>query len=171
MKGRKSGTLCIACNPENAQPGQYCDAHREELHRLDHQYETVFRLQRSSRGKDHESFNLFFMPGDCEPAGRIVVTETDPENLLIMVVITSDLDLETRITDYERLGIEKNYGDQLRERIGLEIVHSWYGNARACVDVFRTNSPQPQHWDVDPRSEQPDEEAMHPGGSGKHSIH
>ena len=170
MKTKRSGAVCVVCNPDEAEPGQYCDAHREELHRLDHQYETLFRLQRSSRGKDHESFNIFFMPGDCEAAGRIIVTETDPDNLLITLVINSDLDLETRISGYESLGIERTYGDQLRERIRLEIVHSWYGSARACIDVFRTTSPEPQHWDIEPRSEQP-EEGPHPPEPGKHSVH
>ena len=171
MKMKKHSTVCVICNPEEAEPGQYCETHREQLHRLDHEYETLFRLQRSSRGKDHESFNIFFMPGDCEPVGRINVTETDPDNLLITVVITSDIDLETRISGYDRLGIERNYGDHLRERIQLEIVHSWYGSARACVDVFRSTSAEPQHWDIEPRSAQTGEEGPHSPEPGKHSIH
>lgn len=170
MKVKKTAA-CIVCDPDEAEAGQYCEKHRDELHRLDHQYETLFRLQRSSRGKDHESFNIFFMPGDCEPSGRIIVTETDPDNLLVTVVITSDLDLDSRIGDYDRLGIERTYGDQLRERIRIEVVHSWYGSARACVDVFRAASMQPVHWDVEPRSEQDEEAGPHPPEPGKHSVH
>ena len=170
MKSKKSGGHCVICNPENAQPEEYCETHREELHRLDHQYETLFRLQRTSRGKDHETFNILFMPGDCEPGGRVIVTETDPENLVITVVIHSDINLDTRISDYDRLGIERTYGDQLQERIRLEIVHSWYGSARACIDVFQTTSPEPQHWDIEPRDEQA-EDSPHSPEPGKHSIH
>jgi hypothetical protein len=171
MKTRKSGSLCFVCNPDTAEPGQYCETHSEELHRLDHQYETLFRLQRTSRGKDHEGFHLYFMPGDCEPAGRIIVTETDPDNLLVNVMLTSDLDLDSRIADYEKLGIERTYGDQLRERIKMEIVHSWYGTARACVDIFRTTNPQAQHLDIEPRGEEGDDSGPHPPDQGKHSVH
>ena len=171
MKKKKGGGVCVVCNPEEAESGDYCDAHREELHRLDHQYETMFRFQRSSRGKEHESFNIYFMPGDCEPVGRIIVTETDPDNLVITILIKSDLQLETPISGYDKLGIERTYGDQLRERVRLEVVHSWYGNARACIDVFGTNSLEPRHWDIEPRSEQPEEQGPHPAESSKHSVH
>ena len=168
---------CIVCNPEEAVTGDYCEAHRTELHRLDHQYETLFRLQRTSRGKDHETYDLF-LQGDCDPCGRVMVTETDPENLALTVLIANDLTLDARIVDYDTLKIEKTYGDQLRDRIQHEIIHSWYGNARACVDIFFTTFSNPQHWDVAPREDQSDEgdedeEGSPPHGphGGKHSVH
>jgi len=167
---------CLVCNPDEATSGDYCDTHRTELHRLDHQYETLFRLQRTSRGKDHETYDLF-LQGDCDPCGRILVTETDPENLVLTVLIANDLNLEARIADYDSLRIEKTYGDQLRDRIQNEIIHSWYGNARACVDIFATTLNDPQHWDVAPREEQSaeeedeDEGSHHPPHGGKHSVH
>jgi hypothetical protein len=167
---------CLVCNPDDAASGDYCDTHRTELHRLDHQYETLFRLQRTSRGKDHETYDLF-LQGDCDPCGRVLVTETDPENLVLTVLIANDLNLEARITDYDTLRIEKTYGDQLRDRIQHEIIHSWYGNARACVDIFATTLNDPQHWDVAPREEQSaededeDEGSHHPPHGGKHSVH
>jgi hypothetical protein len=100
-KGAKSP--CVVCNPSLAEPGEYCEKHREELHQLDHRYETIFRLQRVSRGRGHEAFELF-LQGECDPCGRIVVTETDPENLAITILLTAELDLESRIQDYATLG-------------------------------------------------------------------
>jgi hypothetical protein len=171
-KSKKVGRACSICSPGEAEPGQYCEAHRETLHQLEHQYEPYFRLQRYSRGKDHEVLSLFFMPGDCEPAGRVLVTETDPDSLLITAIIAGDVDLEKRVPEYEKLGIEKTYGDLLRDRIQIEIVHSWYGAARACVDVFTTdNAAHPGHWDIDPRDGADDEERSHPPEGSKHSIH
>jgi hypothetical protein len=126
MKSKKAEVPCLVCNPAEAKPGQYCDLHREKLHRLDHQYETLFRIQRISRGKDHEAYNLF-LQGDCDPCGRILVTETDPENLCITILISSDLDLDANIPEYSSLKIERNFGDQLRDRVRQEIIHSWYG--------------------------------------------
>lgn len=170
MKSKKAEVPCIVCNPAEAQPGQYCDLHREKLHRLDHQYETLFRLQRIARGKDHEAYNLF-LQGDCDPCGRVLVTETDPENLGITILISSDLDLDAGIAEYSSLKMERNFGDQLRERIRQEIVHSWYGNARACVEIYRTSLDQPRHWDVESRIEPCEEGDESPADEVKHSIH
>ncbi len=162
---------CLVCNPREAEPGEYCDAHSEQLHRLEHKYETLFRLRRNVRGKDHESYDLF-MQGNCEPSGRILISETDPESLAITILIFRDLDLDAQIADYGSLGIERTYGDHLRDRVHQEIVHSWYGNARACVDIFFTPA-SPQHWDLDSREEQSEEESTEPHSpqGGKHSIH
>ena len=171
MKSKKTEVPCTVCNPAEAKPGQYCDLHREKLHRLDHQYETLFRIQRISRGKDHEAYNLF-LQGDCDPCGRVLVTETDPENLCITILISSDLDLDANIDEYSSLKLERNFGDQLRDRIRQEIIHSWYGNARACVDIFRTSLDQLRHWDVEPRVDQCEEgEEPPPTDEVKHSIH
>lgn len=172
MQPKKGEGPCVVCDPAEAQPGDYCEAHRDELHRLDHQYESLFRIQRTSRGKDHETYHLFF-EGDCDPCGRVLVTETDPENLAITVLISSDVNLDARIEDYDSLKIEKTYGDQLRDRIEQEIIHSWYGNSRACVDIFRTTLEHPQHWDIAPRDEETEEEGSdpEPTGGSKHSIH
>ncbi len=172
MPKKNQGAPCIVCNPGEAEPGDYCDSHRDELHRLDHQFESLFRLQRTSRGKDHESYNLH-LRGECNPCGRILVTETDPENLSITVLISGDLNLDARIADYNSLKIEKSYGDQLRDRIQQEIIHSWYGNTRACVDIFHTTAEQPEHWDVGPREETAEEEGSEPDlpQGGKHSVH
>jgi hypothetical protein len=172
MSGKKADVPCVVCNPSEAEPGDYCEAHREELHRLDHQYEGLFRLQRISRGKGHEIYELF-VQGECDPSGRMMVAETDPENLAINILLSSDIDLEARISDYGVLGIEKTYADQLRSKIQQEIVHSWYGNARACVDIFRLSAGAPQHWDLDARAESSDEEGLdsHNPPGGKHSVH
>jgi hypothetical protein len=172
MPEKKTEVLCVVCNPTEAQPGDYCDLHRDELHRLDHQYETLFRLRRTSRGKDHETYSLF-MQGDCESCGRVLVTETDPGNLAITVLISSDLNLDTPIADYNSLMIERTFGDELHDRIEQGIIHSWYGNARACVDVYRTTAEQPIHWDVAPREQGAEEEtseAEQPQG-GRNSVH
>ena len=174
VSAKKLESPCVVCNPDEAQPGEYCQQHSDQLHRLDHQYETLFRLQRTSRGKDHETYNLF-LQGDCDPCGRILVSETDPENLFITILISRDLNLDTIIADYNALKVEKTFADQLRERIRQEIIHSWYGNARACVEIFRTTADQPQHWDIDPRVEHAMEEEEgdepQPPRGGKHSVH
>ncbi len=170
MARKKEVTSCVVCNPDDASPGEYCDEHGEQLHRLDHQYETLFRLQRISRGKDHEAYEIF-LPASCDPCGRVIVHETDPEMLAVTVLVIGELNLETRIEEYDALGIPKTYGDQLRYRVE-DIVHSWYGNSRACVDIYRTPADQLQHWDIEPRSEDVDDG---PGESrpqgGKHSVH
>ena len=172
MAARKVNEPCVVCDPEGAEPGEYCGKHRDELHRLDHQYEALFRLARTSRGKDHETYNIF-LQGECDPCGRIIVTETDPENLALTVLLSTNLDLDTRISDYARLGISRTYGDQLRERLQHEVIHSWYGNARACVDIFRTALDNPQHWDVAPREEfsEDDNPEAPPHEDGGHSVH
>ncbi len=164
MAARKEGVPCVVCNPERAEPGDYCSVHREELHRLDHQYESLFRLSRTARGKDHETY---------DPCGRVVVTETDPENLYLTVLLAADLDLDARISEFGRLGVVRTYGDQLRQRIEREIVHSWYGNARACVDVFRTSREGPLHWDFDPREGEGTEENpdLEPPDEAGHLVH
>ena len=171
MAARKADSPCVVCNPGKAEPGQYCEAHREEVHQLDHKYETHLRLQRISRGQSHESYELF-LRGECEPCGRILVSETDPDNLAITILIAAGLDLDSAIPDYALMSISKNYGDLLRGRIHEEIVHSWYGNARACVDIFRIATFQATHWDLDARSEQGENgPEPHPPMSGKHSVH
>ncbi len=163
---------CIVCNPSGAEPGEYCEAHREELHQLDHRYEVTFRLQRIARGRGHEAYELF-LQGECEPIGRILVAETDPENLAVTVLLSTEVDLDTRIQEYAVLGVEKTFGDQLRARIQQEIVHSWYGNARACVDIFRIGHSPALHWDIDQRAEQGEEESLEPHlpQGNKHSVH
>jgi hypothetical protein len=168
MTVKKTGTVpCLVCNPKDAEPGEYCETHGEELHRLEHKYEALFRFKRNVRGKDHEAYDIFSQ-GQCDPSGRILISETDPENLSITVLIFDDLDLNTPMTDYGTLGINRNYGD----RIQHEIVHSWYGNARACVEIFRT-SGMPQHFDLDSREGQGEEDSsdVHPSQGGKHSVH
>ena len=172
MTKKNQGLPCVVCNPDDAEPGEYCDSHRDELHRLDHQFQSLFRLQRTSRGKDHESYNLY-LRGECTPCGRILVTESDPEHLAITVLLSGDLNLNSTIAKYDNLKIPKTYGDQLRERIELEIIHSWYGNARACVDIFRTTAEQPEHWDVEQRGEGAEEDSSEPDlpQGGKHSVH
>ncbi len=163
---------CIVCNPSVADQGEYCDTHREELHRLDHRYETMFRLQRISRGRGHEAYELF-LQGECDPCGRVVVTETDPENLAITVLLSGDLDLDSRIQEYASLGVDRTNADQIRMKLQQEVVFSWYGNARACVDIFRISRLDSIHWDIDQRTEQGDEEnpEFHPPQGSKHSIH
>jgi hypothetical protein len=172
MTEKKTGTVpCIVCNPGKADPGEYCESHSEELHRLEHKYESLFRLRRNVRGKDHEAYDLFFQ-GACDPSGRVVISETDPESLAITVLIFGDVDLTTPLADYRELGIDRTYGDHLRDRIHQEIVHSWYGNAHACVEVFRIVG-SPVHWDLDARDAQGEEDASDPHSpqGGKHSIH
>jgi hypothetical protein len=132
----------------------------------------MFRLQRISRGRGHEAYELF-LQGGCDPCGRIVVTETDPENLAITILLSSDLDLEGRIQEYAALGVERTNADQIRTRIQQEVVYSWYGNARACVDIFRVSHLNPLHWDIDQRAEPGEEESSEPSQpqGPKHSIH
>lgn len=172
MPKKKAGLPCLVCNPLDAGAGEYCETHREELHRLDHRYETLFRIQRNSRGKDHETYGLF-LQGECDPCGRILVTETDPENLAITVLLSSDLQLDSLITEYTPFGIRKTYGDQLRTLMQEQIIYSWFGNARACVDIFPTNIDQPQHWDVAPRDQQSEDDPTDttPSPGGNQSIH
>jgi hypothetical protein len=171
MASKKADAPCAVCNPGKAEPGEYCSAHREEVHQLDHKYETYFRLQRVSRGQSHESYEVF-LRGECDPCGRILVFETDPDNLLINILLQGELDIDSRIADYALMSIDKTIGDLLRNRVHLEIVHSWYGNARACVDIFRIGKAQPVHWDLDARSDQrEDGPEPHPPLGGKHSIH
>jgi hypothetical protein len=172
MAVRKDRPPCLVCNPGNAVEGDYCSTHREELHRLDHQYEGLFRLQRTSRGKDHETYSLY-LQGDCEPCARVFVTETDPENLSMTVLLSPDLDLDARIAEYARFGVVRTYADQIRERIEKEIIHSWYGNSRACVDIFRAPLHNPLHWDVAPREDYNEEENpdLPPPEEGGHSVH
>ena len=172
MTKKNQGLPCVVCNPDEAEPGEYCDSHRDELHRLDHQFQSLFRLQRTSRGQDHESYNLY-LRGECTPCGRILVTESDPEHLAITVLLSGDLNLNSTIAKYDNLKIPKTYGDQLRERIEQEIIHSWYGNARACVDVLRLTAEPPTHWDVDSRGDQEEAEDSDspPPQDGNPSVH
>jgi hypothetical protein len=170
-----SGVPCVVCNPDEAQPGEYCKLHGDQLRHLDSQYETLFRIKRTARGKDHETYN-FFLQGDSHPCGRILVTETDPENLFVTVLISRDIDLEVGITEYEALKITRTFGDQLRERIRQDIIYSWYGNARACIELFQAALDKAQHWDIEPRLDHAmtvDEEIPEPRPprGGKNSIH
>jgi hypothetical protein len=175
MPVKKLDLPCIVCNPEEAQSGEYCERHGEQLHELDHRFETLFRFQRTSRGKDHETYMLF-LQGDCDPCGRMLVTETDPENLFVTILISGNIDLDARIEEYDAFKIERTYGDQLRERVRQEIIHSWYGNARACVEIFKTAADLPQHWDIEPRMDRTSDEddgnpESSPPKNDKHSIH
>jgi hypothetical protein len=174
MKAKKGNVPCVVCNPEYARSDEYCEAHQEELHRLTHEYETFYRLVRAFRGKDHEVYAIV-LQGECDPAGRILVNETDPDNLVLTVLVTGSLDLDALLPDYEALKIKKSCGDLLREKIENEIIRSWYGNARACIDLFRIRDTQPLHWDIAPRDEQAEEEFPGEGGpcdkGGSHSIH
>ncbi len=173
MSTKKANEPCMICSPGDAEPGEYCAEHHEELHRLDHQFETLFRLQRVSRGRGHESYHVF-LQGDCDPSGRIFVNETDPDNLSITVLVSRDLNLDARLSGYEALKIERTYGDHLRDRIRQDIVHSWYGNARACIEVFRITTDLPLHWDVESRGETEEEEESpdsHKVQGSKHSVH
>lgn len=174
MKAKKGNMPCAVCNPQHARADEYCEAHQEELHRLSHEYEMFYRLVRACRGKDHEVFAVM-LQGECDPAGRILVNETDPDNLVITVLMSDSLDLDALLPDYQALKIEKSCGDLLREKIETEIVRSWYGNARACIDLFRIRDGQPKHWDIAPREERPEDEFDEDSGpcdkGGSHSIH
>jgi hypothetical protein len=174
MSRKNADVPCVVCNPAGAQPGDYCERHYEELHRLDHKFEVLFRLQRTFRGKDYEIYDVF-LQGECDPSGRIIVAETDPENLVLTVMISEDLDLNAHVKEYDALKIEKTLRDKLRERIERDVIRSWYGNASACIEVFSILDRQPEHWDISAgEPDSGDEEEVtdpHPKDGGKHSIH
>jgi len=174
MVAKTGNVPCIVCNPENAHPEEYCELHQEQLHRLSHEWETFYRLVRASRGKDHEVYALM-LRGECDLSGRILVNETDPDNLVITVLVTESLDLDAPLPDYQALKVEKSYGELLREKIENEIIRSWYGNARACLDLFRIRDLQPRHYDIEPRDNDAEGEYPEEPGScdkgGPHSIH
>jgi hypothetical protein len=174
MGSTKKNVPCVICNPGEAEPEEYCDRHTEQLHQLDHRYETLFRLHRISRGKGHEAYHLF-LQGQCDPCGRVLVYETDPENISVTILVAASVDIDAEIQEYRDLGIDRTYADQLRLRVE-EVIHSWYGNSRACLDVYRITSDQPEHWDIARREEEEgDEESAEPheprSPGGKHSIH
>lgn len=172
---KKSNPPCVVCNPENAQLGEYCPTHFDQLQHLDLQCEALFRFQRVSRGKGHETYNIF-VQGDIDPCGKVLATETDIENLFITVLVSDDINLESTITEYDFFKMVRTFGDQLQLRIRQEIVHSWYGNARACIEVFRIFPEQPQHWDIESRTdysaatEEDTPEPHFPQGN-KNSVH
>ena len=175
MTAKNSNSPCMICNPAGAQEGEYCERHQEELHRLEHRYEGLFRLQRGARGKDHEAYEIH-VQSQCNPCGRLLLQETDPDNLAITVLLAEDVKLDTELPEYEALGIHRTWGDLLRVKISQELVQSWYGNARACVDLFHTNFGSQLHWDVEPPDSEVegDENAPpepHSHGGGRHSIH
>jgi hypothetical protein len=89
--------------------------------------------------------------------------------------VKEGLDLDSPLQEYRALKIEKSYGDLLREKIENEIVRSWYGNARACIDLFRLRDTQPRHWDVAARDDQEEDEYPEETGpcdkGGTHSVH
>jgi hypothetical protein len=175
MTAKNPKSPCMICNPAGAHEGDYCERHQEELHRLEHQYEGLFRLQRGARGKDHEAYDIY-MQSQCHPCGRILLQETDPDNLAITVLLVEDIKLDTGLPEYDALGIRRTWGDLLRTKISEELVQSWYGNARACVDLFQTNFGNQLHWDVEPPNPLIDEDENappdpHSHGGGKHSIH
>jgi hypothetical protein len=175
MTAKKSRQPCAVCNPADASPGEYCEEHREELHKLEHQYESLFRLRRTSRGKDHESYDIL-LQGECEPCGRLLVAESHPDNLAMTLILAQDIDLDTRLPEYDALGIPRTWGDNLKEKIQQELIYCWYGDARACVDVFHSNIENRQHWDFEPRDEDSEDGEMGPephapGNGGKHSVH
>jgi hypothetical protein len=149
---KKTVIPCMVCNPDNAEPGDYCPMHLDQLEHLDLQCENLFRFQRVSRGKGHECYNVF-LQGDADPCGKVLATETDLENLFITVLISENINLETTIAEYNFFKIIRTFGDQLQIRIRQEIVHSWYGNARACIEVYRIIPEQPQHWDIESRAD------------------
>ncbi|MEJ2111638.1 MAG: hypothetical protein P8Z37_17360 [Acidobacteriota bacterium] len=151
-QGTKSHSPCVVCNPDNARQGEYCQTHLEQLQHLDLQCESLFRFQRVSRGKGHECYNIF-LQGDIDPCGKVLASETDLENLFITVLIADNINLEATIAEYDFFKIERTFGDQLQIRLRQEIVHSWYGNARACIEVYRIIPEQPQHWDIESRAD------------------
>jgi hypothetical protein len=174
MAAKNSKTPCLVCNPADAHAGEYCEKHKEELHNLEHQFEALFRFRRTSRGKDHETYEIL-LQGECDACGRVFLTETDPDNLNLTLIVDHDVDLDTRMAEFETLGIRKTWGDHLREKIEHELVHSWYGNARACIDIFQSNIGSRRHWDIEPREEESDDEDFsaepHTPSGGKHSVH
>lgn len=115
------------------------------------------------------------MQGDIDPCGKVLATETDLENLLITILISDGINLEATIPEYDFFKIVRTFGDQLQLRIRQEIVYSWYGNARACIEVFRIIPEQPQHWDIESRAEDfaAEEEVPDPHfpQGNKNSIH
>jgi hypothetical protein len=150
--GIKTDPPCIVCNPDNARQGEYCPTHLDQLQHLDLQCESLFRFQRISRGKGHETYNIY-LQGDIDPCGKILVAETDLENLFITVMVSDEINLEATIAEYDFFKIVRTFGDQLQLRIRQEIVYSWYGNARACIEVFRILPDRPQHWDIESRAD------------------
>jgi hypothetical protein len=174
MTAKDSKSSCVICNPDGGQEGEYCEPHQEELHRLEHHYEGFFRLQRGARGKDHEAYDIY-MQSQCEPCGRVLLQETDPDNLAITVLLVEEVKLDTGLPEYEALGIRRTWGDLLRIKISQELVQSWYGNARACIDLFHANLGNQLHWDVEPRNSTMDEDEDAPpephSHGGKHSVH
>jgi hypothetical protein len=174
MSPKKAEVPCVVCNSAGAQPGDYCERHLEEVHRLDHSFEHLFRLQRTFRGRDYEIYDVF-LQGECGASGRIIVAETDPENLVLTVMVSEELDLNARIKEYDALKIEKTFRDKLRERIERDIIRSWYGNASACIEVFSILDRQPEHWDISAGEPDPGEEEEmgepHPHDGNKHSVH
>ena len=171
---KKSDPPCIVCNPDEAQPDEYCPMHLDQLRHLDLQCENLFRFQRISRGKGHESYNLY-LQGDVDPCGKILAMETDLENLFVTILISEDINLDATIAEYDFFKVVRTFGEQLQIRIRQEIVHSWYGNARACIEVFRIIPGQSQHWDIESRAdyaaaEEELPEPHYPQGD-KNSIH
>ena len=73
---RKPEPPCMVCNPENAEQGEYCPMHLDQLEHLDLQCENLFRFQRISRGKGHESYNIY-LQGDADSCGKVLASETD----------------------------------------------------------------------------------------------
>jgi hypothetical protein len=175
MTAKNSKSSCIICNRTGGQEGEYCERHQEELHRLEHKYESLFRLQRGARGKDHEAYDIY-MQSQCDPCGRVLLQETDLDNLAITVLLAEEVNLDTGLPEYEALGIRQTWGDLLRAKISQELVQSWYGNARACIDLFHTNFGEQLHWDVEPRNPATDDDEdappePHSHSGGKHSVH
>jgi hypothetical protein len=175
MTSKTAKSPCRICNPAGAQEGEYCEQHQEEFHRLEHRYEGLFRLQRGARGKDHEAYDIY-MESQCNPCGRLLLQETDPDNLAITVLLAEDVKLDTELPEYEALGMRRTWGDLLRAKISQDLVQSWYGNVRACIDLFQTNFGSQLHWDVEPPNSVLDEDEdappePHSQGGGKHSIH
>ena len=174
MSAKKVDVPCVVCNPAGAQPGDYCEKHYDELHLLDHRFEILFRLQRMFRGRDYEIYDVF-LQGECDPCGRVIVAEIDPENLSLTVMVSEDLDLNVRIKEYDVLKTEKTFRDKLKERIERDIIHSWYGNVSACIEVFSILDRRPEHWDIASMGSDTGEEEEapepNPQDGGKHLIH
>jgi hypothetical protein len=165
MKPKTEKPPCRICNPDRAEDHVYCEKHQEELHQLEHRYDGFFRFQRAARGKDHEVHDLY-LESQCDPCGRILLQETDPENLAVTVLLADDIHLDALLPEYDALGIRLTWGDLLRSRISLDLVQGWYGNAHACVDVFRIDFESRVHWDLDPADEDMEED---PGSYEPHS--
>jgi len=175
MSAKKIDPLCAVCNPGKASPGEYCDEHREALHKLEHHYESLVRLRRTVRGKDHETYEIL-LQGECEPCGRVLVSESVPDNLVMTLILDHDVNLESPLPEYQELGIQRTWGDYLRDKIEEEIVQCWYGNARACIDVFHSNIESRQHWDIEAHGDESEDGDYGPDphgspGGGRHSVH